>query len=110
MSCQTDIVIQYRPRPIEPKRPTFDEEAHLHDLINAQNDLLRMYEHKAVHDRQQRQFQLSPPPEHIEDCERRLYRCQKEKEQTERRAVSAQKRMKKLEKQYEEMRPKNERI
>ena len=45
MSCQTDIVIQYRPRPIEPKRPTFDEEAHLHRLINARNELLRKYEH-----------------------------------------------------------------
>ena len=106
MSCQTDIVIQYRPPPIEPKRPTFEEETHLHRLINAQNELLRKYEHKAIHNRQQRQFQLSPPPELIEDYERRLYRYQKEKEQAERRAISTQKRMKKLEKQYEEMRRK----
>jgi chromosome segregation ATPase len=103
ISCQTNIAIPYRP---QPQRSSFDEEAHLHRLLNAQNDLLKKYEYESMHNRQQRQFQLSPPSALVEDYERRLIRCQKEKEQAERRAVSAQKRMTKLEGRYESMRKK----
>jgi len=103
ISCQTDIAIPYRPQPI---RSSFDEEAHLHRLLNDQNELLKKYENESIHKRQQRQFQISPPSALIEDYERRLIRCQKEKEQAERRAISAQKRMTKLEERYERMRQK----
>jgi predicted nucleic acid-binding Zn-ribbon protein len=104
ISCQTDIAVRHRPP--QPVRSSFDEEAHLHRLLNAQNELLRKYEDEAVHNRQQRHFQSSPPSALIEDYERRLIRCQKEKEQVERRAASAQKRMTKLEGRYESMRQK----
>ncbi|CAF1031377.1 unnamed protein product [Rotaria sordida] len=106
ISCQTDISVPRRPCPSEPIRPSFDEEAHLNRLINAQNELLRKYECEAIYTRQQQQFELSPPSALIEDYERRLSRCQKEKKQAERRAVSAQKRMTILERRYESMRQK----
>ncbi|CAF2466253.1 unnamed protein product [Rotaria sp. Silwood2] len=105
ISCQTDISIQRRPNPSEPIRPSFDEEAHLHRLINAQNELLRKYENEAIHNHH-RQFEVSPPSALIEDYERRLIRCQKEKEQAERRTVAVQNRMRKLERRYESMRQK----
>ncbi|CAF1106466.1 unnamed protein product [Rotaria sp. Silwood1] len=105
ISCQTDISIPRRPCPSEPIRPSFDEEAHLHRLINAQKELLRKYENEAMYHRQE-QFESSPPSALIEDYERRLIRCQKAKEQAERRTVAIQKRMTKLEKRYESMRQK----
>jgi hypothetical protein len=104
ISCQTNIAIPHRP--LQPVRSSFDEEAHLHRLVNAQNELLKKYENESIHKRQQGQFQLSPPSAFIEDYERRLIRCQKEKEQAERRAVSTQKRLRKLEERYENMRQK----
>jgi hypothetical protein len=106
ISCQTDIAIQHRSFSPQPVRSSFDEEAHLHRLLNDQNELLKKYEHEALHKRHQRQFQVSPPSALIEDYERRLIRCQKEKEHAEQRAVSAQKRMTKLEGRYEGMRQK----
>jgi chromosome segregation ATPase len=102
ISCQTDIAIQYRPQ--QPVKSSFDEETHLHRLLHGQNELLKKYENEALHKREQRQFQSSPPSALIEDYERRLIRCQKEKEQAERRAVASQKRMTKLEGRYENMR------
>ena len=106
ISCQTDLAIQHRSVLPQPVRSSFDEEAHLNRLLNAQNELLKKYENEAIHKRQQRQLQLSPPSVLIDDYERRLVRCQKEKEQAERRAVSAQKRMTKLEGRYERIRQK----
>jgi hypothetical protein len=103
IACQTNIVIPDRPQPI---RSSFDEEAHLHRLLNAQNELLKKYENEAIHKREQREFQLSPPSALMEDYERRLIRCQKGKEQAERRAISAQKHMTKAEGRYESMRRK----
>jgi len=106
ISCQTDIVNQHRVMLPQPVRSSFDEEAHLHRLLNSQNELLKKYENEAIHNRQQRQLQLSPPSELIDDYERRIVRCQKEKEKAERRAVSTQKRMTKLEGRYKGMRQK----
>ena len=106
ISCQTDIVLRPRSFPPQPIQASVDEEVHLHRLLNEQNELLKQYENEAIHKRHQRQFQVSPPLALIEDYERRLIRCQKEKERAERRAVSAQKRMTKLEGRYEGMRRK----
>ncbi|CAF0934498.1 unnamed protein product [Rotaria sordida] len=48
----TNIPLQNRPYPSESIRLPFDEEAHLHRLINAQNELLRKYENEIIHNRQ----------------------------------------------------------
>ncbi|CAF3308124.1 unnamed protein product [Rotaria socialis] len=108
ISCQTDITIQRRPYPSEPQKPpaSLHEEARLHRLVNAQNELLSKYENESIRHRQEQQFQTSPPSALVEDYERRLIRCQKEKEQAERRAAVAQKHMIKLERRYEDMRKK----
>lgn len=106
--CQTDIAVRRPPYPIEPERPpsSVHEEARLHRLINAQNELLKKYEHEAMRRREENQFRSSPPLELIQDYERRLTRCGKEKEQAIRRALSTEKQTKKIERQYEEMRKK----
>lgn len=105
ISCQTNIVIPHPHLP-QPIKSSLDEEAHLHRLLNSQNELIKKYENQAINNRQQRQFQISPPSAVIEDYERRLIRCQNEKQQAEQRAISAQKRMTKLEGRYESMRQK----
>ena len=81
IAFQTSTAIQHRPYPSEPQKSSFDEEAHLHRLVNAQNELLRKYEKEAISNRQQQQFQSSPPSALIENYERRLIRCQKEKDE-----------------------------
>ena len=108
ISCQTDH--HPRPRshspPIQPVRSSFDEQTHLHRLLNDQNQLLKKYEAEALQKRHQRQEQISPPSALIEDYERRLIRCHREKQQAEQRAISAQKRLTKFEQRYETMRRK----
>ncbi|CAF1129275.1 unnamed protein product [Adineta steineri] len=105
ISCQTDIIIQHHSILPKPVRSSSDEENHLHRLVNAQNELLKKYENEGIYKRQQ-QLQVLPQCTLIDDYERRLVHCQKEKEQAERRAISAQKRMTKLEGRYENMRQK----
>lgn len=104
ISCQTNIVIPHRSQPIV--RSTFDQEAHLHRLINSQNELLKKYENQAVNNREYRQYQISPPSEIIDDYERRLNRCQRDKEQAQQRAYSAEKHMTKIQERYENIRQK----
>jgi hypothetical protein len=97
ISCQTDIGVHHR-LPNPSARLPSDELLRLHRLLKAQNDLLKKYENDSTHDRQR-----SPSPSVINDYERRLIRCEKEKEQAENRALSAQKRMEKFEERYERM-------
>jgi DNA repair exonuclease SbcCD ATPase subunit len=109
ISCQTNIPIQHRPSPSQPTRsPSADEQAHLHRLLSAQNELLKKYENEAINHRQQQQS-LPPPPSPsvlIENYERRLAQCKNEKEQIERRAASVVQRTRKIEERYENMRRK----
>lgn len=100
ISCQADISVEKRPYPPKPIRPSFDEEAHLRHLAEAQNDLLKKYENDALRNREERHFQVSPPSQLIEDYERRIIRCQRAIEHAERRAASAKNRMAKLEKRF----------
>lgn len=101
ISCQTDL--HPRPRSHSPVRFSFDDQTHLHRLINEQNDLLKKYEAQALEKRHQRQ---SPPSAMIDDYEHRLTRCQREKEHAEQRAIVAQKRLRKFEERFETMRRK----
>lgn len=105
ISCQTDLHPRSRSHS-PPVRSSFDEQTHLHRLINEQNELLKKYEAEALHRRHQRQDRISPPSALIEDYERRLIRCQREKEHAEQRVISAQKRLTKFEQRYESMRRK----
>lgn len=96
ISCQTDINTQPRPRP--PIKTRSDEEIRLHRLLEAQNELLRKYENEAVHDRHS-----STSSDLINDYERRLRQCEREKDQAEKRAIDAERRMEKFQERYERM-------
>ncbi|UJR23001.1 hypothetical protein I4U23_026027 [Adineta vaga] len=107
ISCQTNLPIPHQPILLpRPVRSSSDEQIHLHRLLNAQSELLKKYEQDTIFNRQQRELQISPPSAFIDDYERRLLHCQKAKQQAEQRAISAQKRMTKLEGRYERMRQK----
>ena len=90
ISCQTDIVVPRRPNPIV--RPSSDEQIRLHRLLKAQNDLLKQYENENMRNRQE-----SSSSGLINDYERRLIQCKKEKELAEKRAICAQRRMEQFE-------------
>jgi hypothetical protein len=94
ISCQTDIGIQHHPL----VRPPSDELLRLRRLLKSQNDLLKQYENESVHDRP-RPYSSNV----INDYERRLIQCEKEKEQAEKRAMIAQQKMEKFEERYERM-------
>jgi len=97
ISCQTDIDIRH-PRPNPSLKLPSHEQARLHRLLKAQNDLLKKYENENSSDREE--FRSTGV---INDYERRLIRCEKEKEQAEQRAIAAEKRMEKLEERYQRM-------
>ncbi|CAF2311281.1 unnamed protein product [Rotaria sp. Silwood2] len=96
ISCQTDIAVPRRPN--STVRLPSDEQLRLHRLLKAQNDLLKQYENENIHNRQE-----ASSSKLINDYERRLIQCEKEKEQAEKRAMCAQKRMEKFEERYERM-------
>ena len=107
ISCQTNLLPRPRSHsPSPPVRVPSNEQTHLHRLINEQNDLLKKYEAEAIEKRHHRQHQISPPSAVIDDYQHRLNRCQRDKEQAEQRAISAQKRLRKFEERYETMRRK----
>ena len=97
ISCQTDIDLpRSRSNPLI--RIPSSEENRLHRLLKAQNELLRKYEHENQTDRSD-----SVPSEVINDYERRLKQCHKEKDQAEKRAMAAERRMEIFEQRYERM-------
>jgi hypothetical protein len=96
ISCQTDIDIRHRPTPLV-KFPS-NEQIRLHRLLEAQNELLKKYENDNRYER--KDFSSSGI---IHDYERRLIQCEKEKEQAEKRAMAAQKRMEIFEERYQRM-------
>jgi hypothetical protein len=96
ISCQTDIDIHRHPNP-SVNHPS-NEQIRLHRLLKAQNELLRKYEN----DNQLERRDL-PSAGILNEYERRLIQCEKEKEQAEKRAVLAEKRMEKFEERYERM-------
>ncbi|CAF3282329.1 unnamed protein product [Rotaria socialis] len=96
ISCQTDIDVRHHPKPAV-EQPS-DEIIRLRRLLKAQNDLLKRKENEGVHDQQS-----SSSSGLIHDYELRLRQCEKEKEQAENRAISAEKRMAKFQERYERM-------
>jgi chromosome segregation ATPase len=94
ISCQTDINIQPRSNPLVTKLPS-EEQLRLHRLLKAQNELLKKYENETM--------ASSSSSGRVTEYEQRLIRLEREKEQAERRAMSAQKRMEKFEERYERM-------
>lgn len=97
ISCQTDIDLP-RSRSNPSIRIPSSEEARLHRLLKAQNELLRKYEHENSTDRND-----SIPSSVIHNYDRRLKQCQKEKDQAENRAMAAERRMEMFEQRYERM-------
>ena len=97
ISCQTDIDIP-RSRSNPSIRIPSSEEQRLHRLLKAQNELLRKYEHENHSERAD--FGSTGV---INDYERRLKQCQKEKDQVEQRAIAAERRMEMFEQRYERM-------
>ena len=95
ISCQTDIDVVHRHAP--PTAP--DEQARLHRLLSAQNDLLRKYENEAQRDRQQPSSSGV-----IQEYERRLHRCEMEKRDAEQRATQLETRLATIEERYGRMR------
>lgn len=96
ISCQTDIDIRHRPNPTITYPSA--EVNRLQRLLKAQNDLLKKYENENQYERED----LSSVGI-INDYKRRLIQYEKEKEQAENRAISAEKRMEKYEERYERM-------
>jgi hypothetical protein len=98
ISCQTDIDVRHAPHPNPLVKLPSHEQTRLHRLLKAQNDLLKKYENENQSDRED-----ILPTGVLNDYERRLIRCQKEKEQAEQRAIAAEKRMEKFEERYQRM-------
>ncbi|CAF1025549.1 unnamed protein product [Rotaria sordida] len=97
ISCQADITVPRCPSPTA--RIPSNEQIRLHRLLKSQNDLLKQYENENIRDR----HKSSSSSTLIQNYERRLIQCEKEKEQAVKRAMCAQNRMNKFEERYERM-------
>ena len=111
ISCQTDLAIPLRPTPFAAPptiiRVPSRDEVELHRLLTAQNELLKKHEYEALHRRQQQPPPSSSMPSKvIDDYERRLAQCEKQREHADRRTKAAQQRLRKSESRFDQMRKK----
>ena len=96
ISCQTDLPMLTRPLIMKNDK----ENVRLHQLLAEQTELLSIYQEKAQH----RQRESSTAPSLlIDNYEKHLDRCQKEKQQMENRFRRAEQRLKELEPHFQSL-------